>query len=132
MKASRILKGAMVGLAMLLATSAFAVAASKGSLQVSAAVNVAGKQLPAGNYSLQWQGSGPNVELNIMQGKKLIATVPAKIVSLPQAASYDSAVVSTSSDGSRMLSQIRFSGKTLALEVSGGAGGVGAGGGSSN
>lgn len=129
MKTSKILKGLLPMFALLLASSAFA--ANKGSLSVTDKVTVAGKPLAAGNYSLQWQGTGPDVELNIMQGKKVVVTVPAKVVNLEQAASYDSAVVNTDGNGSRNLSQIRFSGKKFALEVGGGAG-AGMGGGSSN
>lgn len=129
MKASKILKGLLPMLALLLASSAFA--ANKGPLSVTDKVTVAGKPLAAGNYTVQWQGTGPSVELSIMQGKKVVATVPAKIVNLDNSASYDSAVVNTGSDGSRALSQIRFSGKKFALEV-GGEAGAGMGGGSSN
>ena len=110
-------KGLVLGLALLLTSSAFA--ASKGPLQLSNPVNVAGKQIPAGDYTVKWDGAGPNVQVNIMKGKDVVATVPAQVVNLNQASGYDSAVVNTNSDGSRTLSQIRFSGKKMALEVSG-------------
>jgi hypothetical protein len=32
-----------------------------------------GKQLKAGNYSVQWDGNGPNVQLNILRGKSVVA-----------------------------------------------------------
>ena len=117
MKASKITKGLLLGLALLLATSAFA--ANKGSLKVSDPVTVNGKQLAAGEYKVSWEGNGPSVELHIMQGKNVVATVPAKVVDLPRPASDDGAVVNTSGDGSRSLSQIRFSGKKYALAVGG-------------
>lgn len=117
MKASKITKGLLLGLALLLATSAFA--ANKGSLRVSDPVTINGKQLAAGDYKVSWDGNGPSVELHIMQGKNVVATVPAKMVDLPRAASDDGAVVNTNGDGSRTLSQIRFSGKKYALAVGG-------------
>ncbi len=46
MTVSKISKGLLLGLALLLATSVFA--ANKGSLQVSDPVTVNGKQIPAG------------------------------------------------------------------------------------
>ena len=52
MKVSRISKGLLLGLAVLLATSAFA--ANKGSVAVTDPVTVAGKQLAVGNYKLTW------------------------------------------------------------------------------
>ncbi|MBZ5720572.1 MAG: hypothetical protein LAO03_09350 [Acidobacteriia bacterium] len=117
MKALKISKGLLLGLALLLATSAFA--ANKGSLKVDEPVNVNGKQLTAGDYKVSWEGNGPSVELHIMQGKNVVATVPAKMVDLPRAASDDGAVVNTNGDGSRTLSQIRFSGKKYALAIGG-------------
>ena len=117
MNVSKISKGLVLALALLLATSVFA--ANTGSLQVSDAVNVAGKQLAAGSYKVSWEGNGPNVELNILQGKNVVATVPARLVELPKAALDSSAVVSSNGDGSKSLSEIRFSGKKYALAIGG-------------
>lgn len=129
MNFAKISKGLVLGLALILATSAFA--ASKGPLQLTAAANVAGKQLAAGEYTVKWDGSGPSVQVEIMKGKNVVATVPAQVVNLDQASNYDSAVVNTGSDGSRVLSQIRFSGKKFALAV-GEQGASASGAGSSN
>jgi hypothetical protein len=129
MNFAKCFKGLVLGSALLLASTAFA--ANKGTLQLNSPANVAGKQLAAGDYSLKWGGSGNSVQLEIMKGKNVVATVPAQIVNLDHAPDYDSAVVSTASDGSRTLSQIRFSGKKWALEVNG-EGGASSSGSSSN
>jgi hypothetical protein len=115
MKLSKISKGLLLGLALLLATSAFA--ANKGALQVSDPVTVSGKQLAAGEYKVTWEGSGPSVELNIMQGKKVVATVPARVIDLDQAPNHDAAVTRANGDGSKSLSEIRFYGKKYALAI---------------
>jgi hypothetical protein len=115
MKRSMISNSLLLGLALLLATSAFA--ANKGSLQVAEQVSVNGKTLPAGEYSVKWEGTGPNVELNILQGKKVMATVPARMIDLQQSSSQDAAVVRKNDDGSRSLSEIRFGGKKYALAL---------------
>ena len=115
MTVSKMLKGLLLGLSVLLATGAFA--ASKGSLQISAPVSVAGKQLAAGTYDVKWEGSGPNVELSILKGKNVVATVPAHLVDLNRSPDQDAAVVKTTGDGSRELAQIRFSGRKQALEI---------------
>jgi hypothetical protein len=125
MKTANILKGLVLGLALILTSAAFA--ASKGPLQLSNPVNIAGKQLAAGDYIVKWDGTGPSVQVSILKGKDVVATVPAQMVNLDHASSYDSAVVNTKGDGSRTLSQIRFSGKKFALEVSGEAGGSASG-----
>ena len=115
MKALRISKGLLLGLALLLATSAFA--SNKGSLAVTDNCTVAGKQLAKGDYKVSWEGNGPDVQLNIMQGKNVVATVPAHIMELSSSPQNDSAVVSHSSDGTKSLSEIRFAGKKYALAI---------------
>jgi len=112
---SNTFKGLLLGLALLLATSAFA--ANKGSLQVSDPVTVSGKQLAPGAYTVEWEGNGPNVELNILQGKKVVATMPARLIDLNRSADGDSAVVRKNDDGSRTLAEIRFAGKKYALAL---------------
>jgi hypothetical protein len=128
MKASGIFKGSLLALALLLATSAFA--ANKGSLQIYDTITVAGKQLPAGTYTAKWEGNGPAVELSILKGKNVVATVPAQMVTLPRSLDHDSAVVSTNSDGSRSLSEVRFAGKNYSLQLTSGSSGSGAASGS--
>jgi hypothetical protein len=129
MNIAKVSKGLVLGLALLLASSAFA--ASKGSLQLTSPALVAGKKLSAGEYTVKWDGSGTSVQVEIMKGKNVVATVPAQVVNLDHAPSNDSAVVNTGSDGTRVLSQIRFSGKKFALEV-GGEGGASSSASSSN
>jgi hypothetical protein len=115
MKSSKISKGLWLGLALLLATSAFA--ANKGSLQVSAPVTINGKEIPAGEYTVKWDGTGPNVEVNILRGKNVVATVPARVVELDRAPERDSAVTVVNADGRKSLNEIRLSGKKYALAV---------------
>lgn len=122
MKSSLFSKLITLALAVLLAGSAFAGTARKGSLQVSDAVQVNGKQLPAGDYTVTWNGDGPNVNLNIVRDGKVMATAAAKIVPLEQKAEQDAAETKTSSTGARDLTAIRFSGKKYQLELSGGSG----------
>jgi len=115
MNASKISKGLLLGLALLLATSVFA--ANKGSLLVSSPVTVNGTQLPAGDYTVKWDGAGPNVELNILRGKNVVATVPARMVDLEKSSSRDSLITNVASDGRKTLNEIRFSGKKYALAI---------------
>jgi hypothetical protein len=115
MKASKISKGLLLGLALLLATSVFAI--NKGSLQVSDPITVNGKQIGAGEYTVKWEGNGPDVELNILHGKNVVATVPARMVDLDRAPSRDSAVTVVNPDGHKSLNEIRFSGKKYALAI---------------
>lgn len=121
MKFANISKGLVLGLTLLLATSLFA-ANNKGSLQTMSDVTVSGKTLPAGQYSLQWEGTGSNVQVNILKGKTVVASTPAHLVDLSQSSSSDSAVIRNNDDGSKSLAEVRFSGKKYALQIGGEAG----------
>ena len=68
MKLNNLAKTVVLGLAVLLATSAFA--SNKGSLKVREAVEVNGQQLPAGDYQLRWDGTGSNVEVELHAGQE--------------------------------------------------------------
>jgi len=113
MKTSRIFKSAF--LMLLLAATAFA--ANKGPLQITDPVSVGGTQLKPGDYTVKWDGDGPNVQLNIMKGSKTVTTVPAHVVTADQAAPSNSMVAQQNGDGSKTLSEIRFSGKKYSLQI---------------
>ena len=115
MKLNHLAKFAVLGLAVLLATGAFA--SNKGTLSVQEAVQVNGQQLPAGDYQIRWEGSGSDVQLTFMRGKKEVAKTSAKVVELEHASPYDSAVIDRSSGAS--LTQVRFAGKKFALAIGG-------------
>jgi len=115
MKLSTVPKSLFLGLALLLAASAFA--ANKGTLQIQESISVSGTQLRPGEYKVQWDGAGPNVELSILQGKTVVAKVPAHMVDLSEPSGSDAAVVTQNNDGSRSLSEVRLSGKKFAIAV---------------
>ena len=104
-------------LALLLATNALAI--NKGSLHISMPERVAEQLLPPGDYSVQWDEAGADLELKIMQGRRLIASTPAKLVVLKKASYNDSAVILSNDDGSGRLWRIYFLGRKYALEIVG-------------
>jgi hypothetical protein len=106
-------KSLVLGLALMLASSAFA--SDKGKLQIYNPVTVNGTTLKAGDYRLEWSGTG-TVELSILQGKKVLAKVPAHVVDLNYPSANDAAVV-TNSNGTKTLAGVRFEGKKYALEL---------------
>jgi hypothetical protein len=115
MKLMTISKSLVLGSALLLASSAFA--ATKAQLHLSTPTKVNGTQLKAGDYKLEWDGTGPNVEVSVIQGKNVVAKTSAKVVDLPSASSNNAAVVKKNDDGSNTLAGIRFEGKKFALEL---------------
>jgi hypothetical protein len=107
-------KTVFLGAAVLLASTAFA--SNKGSLQIREKVEVNGQQLAAGEYQLRWTGSGSDVEVSFMQGKKEVVKTTAKVVSLNETSNFDSAVVDHA-NGKAATSQVRFAGKKFALVI---------------
>jgi hypothetical protein len=108
-------KSLLLAMALTLATSALA--ANKASLQISEPTQVSGTKLSPGEYNVQWEGTGPSVEMSILKGKSVVAKVPARLVDLDQASPSNATVVKKNDDGTRSLTQIRVSGKKYALAV---------------
>jgi len=119
MKSSLFSKVMFATLALALTTSAFAASTDshKSNFEISAATQVNGTELPAGDYTARWEGSGPTVQVSIMQGKKVVATVPAEVEALDRAASNTEAEIKSNSNGDRELTSLKFSGKKFSLEL---------------
>jgi hypothetical protein len=115
MKFATVTKLAILALALILASSAFA--ATKANLHVNNTLTVNGTNLKPGDYKLQWDGTGPDVEVSILQGKNVVAKVPAKVVDLSAAPQSDATVTRHNNDGSSSLAGVRFEGKKFAIEV---------------
>jgi hypothetical protein len=115
MKFATISKSLLMGLALVLASSAFA--ATKADLTLQSSTTINGAKLKPGDYRLEWDGSGPNVEVSIRQGKKVLAKVPAKVVDLNSPSLNNAAVLRINGDGTSTLAGARFEGKKFALEI---------------
>ena len=115
MKRAQRITSALMSFAMLFATTACA--ANKGSLHIQSTTMAGKTQLPAGEYTVQWEAAGPDVELKIKLHNRVKATVPAKVIPLDQPLREDAAVLDTDSNGDPRLLEIRFSGKKFFLQV---------------
>lgn len=118
MKLHQAAKSVVLALAVLVATSAFAGNSNKGSLHLSEAAQVNGQAVPAGDYQLRWEGSGSNVEVSFMQGKKVVTKAPAKMIDLASTSNNDVAVVDKAS-ATPAITEVRFAGKKQALSLGG-------------
>ncbi|HEY1656924.1 MAG TPA: hypothetical protein VGG14_01150 [Candidatus Sulfotelmatobacter sp.] len=126
MKFATVSKSVVLVLALVFAATAFA--ATKGSLELTNSVTVNGTTLKAGDYKVQWEGSGPNVELSILKGKNVVAKVPAHTVELQSAPENDAAVTRQNGSGPNTLAGIRFHGQKTAFEIGESSDGMQAGG----
>jgi hypothetical protein len=115
MKFATATKTLVLALALVLSASAFA--ATKASLQLSHPVTVNGTTLRPGDYKLQWEGDGPNVELSFLQGKNVLAKTSAHVIDLQTPSANTAALTHENGSGPNALTGIRFEGKKLALEL---------------
>jgi hypothetical protein len=115
MKFATVSKILVMGLALLLASSAFA--ATKASLTLVNPAKVNGITLQAGKYVMEWEGSGPNVEVSVIQGKTVVAKLPARLVNLKSPLDQGAALTKNDADGPAVLTGVQFAGKKFALEL---------------
>jgi hypothetical protein len=115
MKFATVSTNLVIGVALLLSANAFA--ATKANLQLGSSVLLNGTTLKPGDYKVQWEGNTGNVELTILQGKNVMAKVPAHVIELPTPSSADAAVTRKNESGPNTLSGVRFQGKKFALEL---------------
>jgi len=125
MKFATVSKSLVMGLALLLASSAFA--ATKASLQLHNPTMVNGTKLQPGDYKLEWEGTGPSVEVSILQGKTVVAKTQARVVDLPTKALNSAAITKANDDGTKNLEGVRFEGKKFALDLGQASDGMAAG-----
>jgi hypothetical protein len=106
---------------MLVCASGVAAAAgtgsTKGSLHLYEEVTVQGKQLPPGDYKVEWNGEGPNVNLTIDQGRKIVISVPAQVTPVTEKKQSDGYVSTKEPDGQNALREIFFHGKDYELKL---------------
>jgi hypothetical protein len=114
-KISTKLSGTLAAFILCAATSTFA--AGKGSLHISSTVSVAGEKLAPGDYAVRWNGSGPSVELEIVQGKKIVTTAPATMTPTNEAPINNAVIVIKYADGSQEVSQILLAGKQFVFKI---------------
>ena len=94
-----------------------ALAASKNSanVELDQTVKVADTQLAPGQYKLTWEGNGPDITVNFTEGKKTVATVPAKLVS-NQSNEQEAVETLTVADNSKLLRAIDLKKITIQFE----------------
>jgi hypothetical protein len=107
----------LVGSSLLLSVSAFAGNSNKKSLHLYENVTVEGKQLPAGDYKVEWTGTGSDVTLNILKGKETVASVPARIVPVNVAFQEDGYTATAQKDGTQSVTQLFFTGQKFDLQI---------------
>ena len=117
MKSSLLSKIILAVLAVGLTSIAFAADTHKSSFEISQPAQVNGTQIPAGEYTAKWEGAGPAVQVSIMKGSKVLATVPAQVVALESPAPGTEAELTKNTNGDPQLTSLKFSGKKFSLAL---------------
>ena len=107
----------LIGSAFVFSSGAFAGDANKGKLRLQDKTIVDGKPLNPGHYTVEWTGTGPTVQVTLLQGKQTVATFPAHVTEQAKPNHDDAYGSSTEPDGSSRLTAIYISGKRTALEL---------------
>src|SRR5436853_875114 len=116
MRKTKVIAG-LLTFSSLLAASAIAGNSNKGTLRVDETITVAGKQLPAGEYQVEWTGNGPSVEVSISGYKGSVAKVPAQLLPLKKAETGSGYSTGTDQAGNKALTGIFFGGKKYQLSI---------------
>jgi len=110
MKRIAFLKPGVILLALLSASiPGIAANTSSTSIHLATPTQVGSSDLPAGDYKLTWTdaaSSGSDTQINFLQGKKVVATVPAKLV---PARNDENTVETNTQNGTSILQVIRLS-----------------------
>ncbi len=95
-------------LALLFPLGALARDKNQHSVELSDSVQVGAARLTPGNYKVEWQGTGPEVQVNFVRDGKTVATVPGTLKT-KDAHVVDETVIDSSSANTKTLKEIDFS-----------------------
>jgi hypothetical protein len=108
-------------LAVLCSVSALARDKNQHSVVIPDSVQVGGTQLQPGSYQVEWQGTGPEVQVNFVRDGKTVATVPGTLKTNDAKVTQDEIVTDTTSASTQTLTEIDFrrTKESLVFEQSG-------------
>ena len=96
-------------LAALCSVSALARDKNQHTVDFPNAVRVGGKQLESGNYKVEWQGTGPEIQVNFVRDGKTVATVPGTLKTNDAKVTQDDIMTDTANASIQTLTEIDFS-----------------------
>jgi len=107
---------------LLLPGIGFARAKNQGTMRLTEPARIGSTDLQPGTYKVEWNGTGPNVQVNIMRHNDTLATTTGELKTNP-AATQDAVVLQPASDNSsvKQVSEIDFGSRKEALILTPGA-----------
>jgi hypothetical protein len=98
----------VLSMALLLASGIPALAKYSRTVNISHDFVLAGKTLPAGEYTVQWDKDAPQATVDFVQHNKLVLSTEGKLDERVGNHGRNAIVYKIAWDGSRHLSEIRF------------------------
>lgn len=84
-------------------------------IEISSAVQIGSTHLKPGNYKVEWQGTGPVVQVSFQQNGKTLATLPATLKTNDDEARQDAVMTEGTSADATTLKEIDFGHQRQAL-----------------
>jgi hypothetical protein len=88
---------------------------NQGNITLSAVSQIGSQQVKAGDYTVQWEGTGPSVPVKILNGKKVVATGTANLVQQQTPAEHDQVQLRVQDNGKRTVERIDFAKRKVSL-----------------
>jgi hypothetical protein len=85
------------------------------SFRVTRPFSIAGQQLAAGSYQVEWVGPGPTASVDILQNGAVVTRVQARVVTLDKKSPNSQVNVQAGANGTDELISIQFKRNTLEL-----------------
>ena len=85
------------------------------SVEIFDVVQISSTQLKAGNYKVEWQGTGPVVQVSFQQNGKTVVTVPATLKTNDDQVTQDAIMTEATSGDTSTLKEIDFGHQKEAL-----------------
>ena len=96
-------------LAFMSSTGTFAKDKNRHTVEISDSLQVGSTQMKPGKYDVQWQGTGPEIQVSFVQNGKTVATVPGTLKTNDPHVTEDDIVTETTSANLKTLKEIDFS-----------------------
>jgi len=104
------------GVVMLLPLSAFARQKNEGTLKLYDPAEIGSTRLEPGTYKVEWTGTGSNVQVSVLQHKKMLVTTAAELKTNDAGVTQDAVVLKPADNNSaKQIAEIDFGSQKEAL-----------------
>lgn len=118
MNYSKYLLSFVAAFALLLPSSGFAKVKNSGTMVLTDSAKIGNTELQPGTYRVEWDGTGSNVNINIIQHKSTVATVQGELKANDNVTNDAVVVKDADNNAERQISEIDFGHSKQALVIS--------------